>query len=50
MRIAHIAPFYAPVIGGVEEVVKTFVVIHKQTDERYRPLYIGDEDSPHRVA
>jgi|MonGeyMetagenome_1017769.scaffolds.fasta_scaffold222331_1 hypothetical protein len=22
MRIAHIAPFYAPVIGGVEEVVK----------------------------
>jgi hypothetical protein len=22
MRIAHIAPFYAPVTGGVEEVVK----------------------------
>ena len=22
MRIAHIAPFYAPVISGVEEVVK----------------------------
>jgi len=22
MRIAHIAPFYTPVIGGVEEVVK----------------------------